>query len=106
VRFARQQLAAGRLAPTGEECVLEADMVLKAIGQRLGNPVLVQSGLALRDGRIAVDECGRTNLAGVWAGGDCIAGGRDLTVEAVAHGLRAARDMDLRLRAEEKPWRD
>jgi dihydropyrimidine dehydrogenase (NAD+) subunit PreT len=98
VRFAHQRLAAGRLEPTGEECILEADMVLKAIGQRLGNPVLRQSGLALRDGRIAVDASGRTNLAGVWAGGDCIAEGQDLTVDAVAHGLRAARDIDLQLR--------
>lgn len=115
VRFARQGLTAGRLAPTGEECVLEADMVLKAIGQRLGNPVLAQCGLALRDGRIAVDDLGRTSVTGVWAGGDCIAGGQDLTVDAVAHGLRAARDIDLRLRAGragsearsgEMPWRD
>ena len=99
VRFARQRLAAGRLEPTGEECILEADMVLKAIGQRLGNPVLRQCGLALRDGRIAVDASGRTSLAGVWAGGDCIAEGQDLTVDAVAHGLRAARDIDLQLRS-------
>jgi glutamate synthase (NADPH/NADH) small chain len=98
VRFARQQLVAGRLVPAGEECILEADMVLKAIGQRLGNPVLMQCGLELRDGRIVVDDCGRTSISGVWAGGDCIAEGQDLTVDAVAHGLRAARDIDLRLR--------
>lgn len=98
VRFARQRLTAGRLVPTGEECILEADMVLKAIGQRLGNPVLAQCGLTLRDGRIAVDTSGRTSVAGVWAGGDCIAEGQDLTVDAVAHGLRAARDIDLQLR--------
>jgi dihydropyrimidine dehydrogenase (NAD+) subunit PreT len=97
MRFARQQLIGGRLAPTGEDCILEADMVLKAIGQRLGNPVLAQCGLALRDGRIAVDASGRTNVAGVWAGGDCIAGGQDLTVDAVAQGLRAARDISLQL---------
>ena len=98
VRFARQRLAAGRLAATGEEETLEADMVLKAIGQRLGNPLLSKCGLALRDGRIAVDEAGRTSVAGVWAGGDCIAGGEDLTVDAVAQGLRAARGIDLQLR--------
>lgn len=98
VRFARQRLVAGRLVPAGEECILEADMVLKAIGQRLGNPVLAQCGLALRDGRITVDASGRTSVAGVWAGGDCIGEGQDLTVDAVAHGLRAARDIDLRLR--------
>jgi dihydropyrimidine dehydrogenase (NAD+) subunit PreT len=98
VRFARQQLLAGRLVPAGEECILEADMVLKAIGQRLGNAVLKQCGLALRDGRIVVDESGRTSVGGVWAGGDCIAEGQDLTVDAVAQGLRAARDIDLQLR--------
>jgi dihydropyrimidine dehydrogenase (NAD+) subunit PreT len=29
-------------------------------------------------------------VARVWAGGDCRHGGRDLTVEAVEHGKRAA----------------
>jgi glutamate synthase (NADPH/NADH) small chain len=98
VRLARQRLVAGRLVPAGEECILEADMVLKAIGQRLGNQVLTQCGLALRDGRIAVDASGRTSVEGVWAGGDCISEGQDLTVDAVAQGLRAARDIDLLLR--------
>ena len=98
VRFARQQLVAGRLVSSGEERLLEADMVLKAIGQRLGNPVLTRCGVALRDGRIAVDQSGRTSVPGVWAGGDCVAEGQDLTVEAVAHGLRAARDIDVQLR--------
>ncbi|MFZ0499905.1 MAG: FAD-dependent oxidoreductase, partial [Steroidobacteraceae bacterium] len=106
VRFARQRLDSGRLVPAGEECILEADMVLKAIGQRLGNPVLTQCGLELRDGRIAVDASGRTSLGGVWAGGDCIAEGQDLTVDAVAHGLRAARDIDLLLRKPKNPWPD
>jgi glutamate synthase (NADPH/NADH) small chain len=103
VRFVRQRLIDGRLVAAGGECVLEADMVLKAIGQRLGNPVLQQCGLALRDGRIAVDDSGRTSVAGVWAGGDCIAEGQDLTVDAVAHGLRAARDIDLRVRGTRAP---
>ena len=98
VRFARQRLEAGRLVPAGEELVLEADMVLKAIGQRLDARVLAECGLALREGRIAADAYGRTSLADVWAGGDCIAGGQDLTVEAVADGLRAARAIDEQLR--------
>ena len=99
VRFARQQLIAGLVAPTGEECIIEADMVLKAIGQRLGNLMLVQCGLTLREGRIVVDQSGRTSIPRVWAGGDCIIGGQDLTVDAVANGLRAARDIDLQLRS-------
>ena len=54
------------------------------------NGVLAESGLALKDGRIATDGRGQTNLDGVWAGGDCRAGGLDLTVEAVEHGKQSA----------------
>jgi glutamate synthase (NADPH/NADH) small chain len=90
VRFARQAVANGKLAPTGDTVELPADQVLKAIGQTLGNAWLADTGLALTDGRIAADDDGQTNLPGVWVGGDCRAGGLDLTVEAVAHGHRAA----------------
>jgi glutamate synthase (NADPH/NADH) small chain len=90
VGFARQVLVDGQLVATGETEVMEADMVLKAIGQQLGNPVLVQAGLKLDGGRIATDAEGQTNLNGVWAGGDCRAGGLDLTVEAVEHGKQSA----------------
>jgi dihydropyrimidine dehydrogenase (NAD+) subunit PreT len=62
----------------------------KAIGQQLGNPELTLAGLTLDGGRIATDAEGQTSLAGVWAGGDCRAGGLDLTVEAVEHGKQSA----------------
>jgi dihydropyrimidine dehydrogenase (NAD+) subunit PreT len=90
VRFEYQAMVDGRLAPTGETRILGADMVLKAIGQKLGNPVLAAAGLALESGRIATDAQGATSLKGVWAGGDCRAGGLDLTVEAVEHGKQSA----------------
>ena len=90
VRFARQAMVDGKLQASGETHTLQADTVLKAIGQRLGNPVLAQAGLLLQDGRIATDAAGQTNLPGVWAGGDCRAGGLDLTVEAVEHGKQSA----------------
>ena len=90
VQFARQALVDGKLCATGEMQTLATDMVLKAIGQRLGNPVLAQSGLQMRGDRIATDEVGQTSLQGVWAGGDCRAGGLELTVEAVAHGKQSA----------------
>jgi dihydropyrimidine dehydrogenase (NAD+) subunit PreT len=70
--------------------VLEADMVLKAIGQTLGNPLLAQADFELRGGRIATDASGLTSQPGIWAGGDCRAGGLDLTVEAVQHGKLSA----------------
>ena len=90
VRFGRQELIDGKLCATGEVQTFAADMVLKAIGQCLGNPVLAQSGLQLRGDRIATDDVGQTSLKGVWAGGDCRAGGLELTVEAVAHGKQSA----------------
>ena len=91
ITFARQALVGGKLGATGETETFAADTVLKAIGQKLGNPVLAESGLALQDGRIATDAEGTTNLKGVWAGGDCRAGGLDLTVEAVEHGKQSAK---------------
>lgn len=90
VRFARQKMLDGKLLPTGETLVLEADMVLKAIGQTLGNPLLAQADFELRGGRIATDTSGLTSQPGIWAGGDCRAGGLDLTVEAVQHGKLSA----------------
>ena len=90
VRFADQALVNGQLQPTGRELTFEADMVFKAIGQQLLSTVLAQAGMALSGGRIATDAAGQTSLPGVWAGGDCRAGGLDLTVEAVEHGKRAA----------------
>jgi glutamate synthase (NADPH/NADH) small chain len=90
VRLADQTLVDGKLQSSGREITFEADTVLKAIGQKLGNPVLAQAGLSLDGGRIVTDDQGQTNLSGVWAGGDCRAGGLDLTVEAVEHGKQSA----------------
>ena len=90
VRFAHQHMKDGQLSASGETETLPADMVLKAIGQQLGNPVLAQAGFTLQGGRIATDTVGQTHLPGVWAGGDCRAEGLDLTVEAVEHGKQSA----------------
>ena len=43
--------------------------------------------------RIVVDAERRTSLEGVWAGGDCVFGGEDLTVSAVEDGKQAARSI-------------
>ncbi|MDB5406139.1 MAG: FAD-dependent pyridine nucleotide-disulfide oxidoreductase [Rhodospirillales bacterium] len=83
----------GRLVGTGEIFALPADMVFKAIGQVFVADPLAEGGsslLALANGRIRVDADGKTSLDKVWAGGDCIAGGQDLTVQAVEDGKRAA----------------
>jgi dihydropyrimidine dehydrogenase (NAD+) subunit PreT len=88
----------GKLVETGETFTLEADMVLKAIGQSFVAEPLDLS-LALEKGRIATDASGQTSHPKIWAGGDCRAGGLDLTVEAVEHGKQAAIAIDAALRA-------
>ena len=82
----------GRLAGTGKTFTLPADQVFKAIGQTFDPRPLNDAGPSpeLEGGRIKVDAERRTSLPGVWAGGDCIAGGKDLTVAAAADGRIAA----------------
>ena len=73
---------------TGETFEIHADMIFKAIGQTY---IDVTGGIiALDQGRIKVDAEKRTSAKGIWAGGDCIAGGKDLTVASVDDGRRAA----------------
>jgi glutamate synthase (NADPH/NADH) small chain len=98
VTLARQVLVGGRLEPTGEIETLPADLLLKAIGQKLATPWATDAGLATAGGKLQADADGATPLPGVWAGGDCVAGGRDLTVWAVEHGKRAAAAIDRHLR--------
>ncbi len=74
----------------GERHVVEADQLFKAIGQSLLADGLESDGIAIEQGRIRTDAQRRTTLAGVWAGGDCISGGDDLTVSAVEDGKQAA----------------
>ncbi|MDZ4309998.1 MAG: NAD(P)-dependent oxidoreductase [Cypionkella sp.] len=63
----------------GETFTLKADQVFKAIGQTLGAAPIAKDGAKL------VKQQGK-----IWAGGDCAAGGEDLTVTAVAEGRDAA----------------
>jgi dihydropyrimidine dehydrogenase (NAD+) subunit PreT len=88
----------GSLSDTGETFTLDADVVFKAIGQQLRDGVLEDGSLRMRAGKIVVDEAQATSLAGVWAGGDCVVGGDDLTVTAVQHGKVAAVAIDHYLR--------
>jgi len=72
--------------------VLECDMVIKALGQNSQLEFLASlPGLRLEDGRLEVEEeSGRTQVAGLFAGGDCVNGGAEV-VNAVQQGKVAAR---------------
>ncbi|NRR31779.1 NAD(P)-dependent oxidoreductase [Oxalobacteraceae bacterium] len=96
MRFEKTALNNGRLAGTGETFEIAADAIFKAIGQSLnedsiGDPL---ARTLQREGdKIHVDASFRTVLPGIYAGGDCVAPGQDLTVQAVQHGKLAAHAM-------------
>ncbi|MBB3317030.1 glutamate synthase (NADPH/NADH) small chain [Rhizobium sp. BK181] len=95
------KLVDGRLSTTGETGVIAADQVFKAIGQTFDASGL--GALRMESGRIAIDADGKTSLDGVWAGGDCVVGGDDLTVSAVAQGRDAAESINRMLAAGAQP---
>ena len=76
--------------------VLAADVVFKAIGQKMDDGGL--GAIASESGRFVVDDNQKTSMDDVWAGGDCVVGGDDLTVSAVQHGKIAAISIDASLR--------
>jgi len=91
----------GKLIGTGETGVIAADQIFKAIGQTFSASGL--GALQFEKGKIVVDGEGRTSIEGVWAGGDCIGSGEDLTVSAVAQGRDAAESIARALAAAAQP---
>lgn len=90
IEFEYTRQGASGLEGTGETFVIKADMAFAAIGQTLNADGL---DMVLDGGRIKVDDDYQTSLDGVWAGGDCVNRGDDLTVTAVAQGRDAAEAM-------------
>jgi glutamate synthase (NADPH/NADH) small chain len=93
MRFEETRLIEARLAGTGVYVDIAADAVFKAIGQHMDDDALsdpLASELEREGDKIHVDARFRTKLPGVYAGGDCVAPGQDLTVQAVQHGKLAA----------------
>lgn len=104
IEFEYTQLdAQGRLMGTGESFTILCDTVFKAIGQTfLKDPVngKAKDILDLTNSKIAVNEDFATSIKGVFAGGDCVESGTDLTVQSVADGRDAAVAIDAYLRGE------
>ncbi|WFU07947.1 NAD(P)-dependent oxidoreductase [Rhizobium sp. CB3090] len=95
------ELRDGKLTGTGDTGVIAADQIFKAIGQTFEASGL--GALRMDSGRIAIDGEGRTSIEGVWAGGDCVLGGDDLTVSAVAQGRDAAESINRALGSAVQP---
>jgi glutamate synthase (NADPH/NADH) small chain len=79
--------ASGRRAPvdTGEIITLETDMVIKAAGQIPFENLVASNGLLNKKGKVSIEADGSTNLKGIYAGGDCVNGGKEV-VDAVQAG--------------------
>ena len=94
VKFGYTETIDNKLKQTGETFNLAANQVLKAIGQNLSEEI---NSLKISNGKIYVDQNGQTNISNIWAGGDCVTTGDDLTVTAVAQGRDAAIDINSQL---------
>jgi dihydropyrimidine dehydrogenase (NAD+) subunit PreT len=83
--------SSGRRSPvdTGETMTLEVDMVIKAAGQVPFTELVGASDLHHDNGRVTAGPDGATGRAGIFAGGDCVNGGKEV-VDAVQAGKDAA----------------
>ncbi|TAH09455.1 MAG: dihydrolipoyl dehydrogenase [Sphingobacteriia bacterium] len=75
----------------GSTVVLEADIVLSAVGvvANIENIGLEENGIKTEKGKIVVDKYGQTSVAGIYAIGDC-SPGQALAHVAAKEGINAA----------------
>jgi glutamate synthase (NADPH/NADH) small chain len=83
--------ASGRRSPvsTGEEFTIDVDMVIKAAGQMPFESLVNATGIQHKSGKLSVANKADTNITGVFAGGDCVNGGKEV-VDAVQAGKDGA----------------
>ncbi|MBD0278774.1 MAG: NAD(P)-dependent oxidoreductase [Flavisolibacter sp.] len=81
----------GRRSPvdTGKTFTLEVDMIIKAAGQMPFKNLVDQNDVQNRNGKIVVKN-NATNIPGLFAGGDCVNGGKEV-VDAVQAGKDGAK---------------
>ena len=81
----------GRPVPiaTGKTIEMEVDMVIKATGQSPFIDLVNESGIKNNRGKISITDNSVTNVTKVFAGGDCVNGGKEV-VDAVQAGKDGA----------------
>lgn len=75
--------------PTGESITIEVDMVIKATGQRPYLDLIDRISVESNRGKVILNQDCSTNIKGVFAGGDCVNGGKEV-VDAVQAGKDGA----------------
>lgn len=78
------------LIPTGETITFQVDMIIKATGQSPYVDLVNENGIENNDGKIILKENNSTNISGLFAGGDCVNGGKEV-VDAVQAGKDGAK---------------
>ena len=83
--------ASGRRSPvsTGEEFIIDVDMIIKAAGQMPFESLVNSNQVKNSNGKISIDKSSATNIQGIFAGGDCVNGGKEV-VDAVQAGKDGA----------------
>ncbi|MGB4958661.1 MAG: FAD-dependent oxidoreductase, partial [Saprospiraceae bacterium] len=84
----------GRRSPiaTGETFSIEVDMIIKAAGQMPYSDLVSAHQIENINGKVTVRDTSITNLKGVFAGGDCVNGGKEV-VDAVQAGKDGAAEI-------------
>lgn len=84
--------ASGRRSPviSGETITLDVDMVIKAAGQMPFSEMVNENKVANNKGKITIGASTETNIKGIFAGGDCVNGGKEV-VDAVQAGKDGAK---------------
>ena len=84
--------ASGRRSPvpTGEEFTMDVDMIIKAAGQMPFENLVGNNKIENKNGKILLKDKAATNITGVFAGGDCVNGGKEV-VDAVQAGKDGAK---------------
>jgi dihydropyrimidine dehydrogenase (NAD+) subunit PreT len=84
--------ASGRREPvdTGETFALPVDMVIKAAGQMPYEDLVNTNSITHKNGKVSIDSACATSIPGVFAGGDCVNGGKEV-VDAVQAGKDGAK---------------
>jgi dihydropyrimidine dehydrogenase (NAD+) subunit PreT len=82
--------ASGRRSPidTGATFTLDVDMIIKATGQMPFEELIQANEIQNTKGKIQIEK-NATNIKGVFAGGDCVNGGKEV-VDAVQAGKEGA----------------
>jgi NADPH-dependent glutamate synthase beta subunit-like oxidoreductase len=89
------------LVRTGQTEILEADVVVQALGQSGDFSAIADlPGVVIQDGAVQVGQDMMTGAAGIFAGGDMIPSARNVTA-AIGLAKKAARNIDAYLRGEQ-----